>query len=90
MALGVDVVFNILIHKLSPMCRSDKNEFGQITPGNTQKWQYTEPTQSTIYHDLESLWHCLANKKKIPSPIPKEMSSRTSPRPTVRFCVVII
>ncbi|KAI3392061.1 hypothetical protein diail_6290 [Diaporthe ilicicola] len=26
---------------------SNKNEFGQITPGNTQKWQYTEPTQNT-------------------------------------------
>ncbi|KAJ4385636.1 hypothetical protein N0V93_010065 [Gnomoniopsis smithogilvyi] len=24
---------------------SDVNEFGQITPGNTQKWEYTEPTQ---------------------------------------------
>ncbi|KAK2614592.1 hypothetical protein N8I77_001401 [Diaporthe amygdali] len=26
---------------------SNKNEFGQVTPGNTQKWQYTEPTQNT-------------------------------------------
>ncbi|POS70224.1 glycosyl hydrolase family 10 [Diaporthe helianthi] len=26
---------------------SNKNEFGQITPGNTQKWQYTEPTQNS-------------------------------------------
>ncbi|KAJ4410629.1 hypothetical protein N0V82_009179 [Gnomoniopsis sp. IMI 355080] len=25
---------------------SDVNEFGQITPGNTQKWEYTEPTQN--------------------------------------------
>lgn len=24
---------------------TDANEFGQITPGNGQKWQYTEPTQ---------------------------------------------
>ncbi|KAK7751340.1 hypothetical protein SLS62_006746 [Diatrype stigma] len=24
---------------------NDANEFGQITPGNGQKWQYTEPTQ---------------------------------------------
>lgn len=28
--------------------RSDVNEFGQITPGNTQKWQYTEPTEGTF------------------------------------------
>ncbi|KAG8166687.1 hypothetical protein KVR01_002376 [Diaporthe batatas] len=26
---------------------SNKNEFGQITTGNTQKWQYTEPTQNS-------------------------------------------
>ena len=26
----------------------DINEFGQITPGNTMKWQYTEPTQNTF------------------------------------------
>lgn len=26
----------------------DTKEFGQITPGNTQKWQYTEPTQNTF------------------------------------------
>ncbi|KAH6672951.1 glycoside hydrolase superfamily [Halenospora varia] len=26
---------------------SNTSEFGQITPGNTQKWQYTEPTQDT-------------------------------------------
>lgn len=24
---------------------SNVNEFGQVTPGNTQKWQYTEPSQ---------------------------------------------
>lgn len=24
---------------------SDPDEFGQITPGNTQKWYYTETTQ---------------------------------------------
>ena len=24
------------------------NNFGQITPGNTQKWVYTEPTQNTF------------------------------------------
>ena len=24
---------------------TDPDEFGQITPGNGQKWQYTEPTQ---------------------------------------------
>lgn len=23
----------------------DRNEFGQITPGNGQKWQFTEPSQ---------------------------------------------
>lgn len=28
--------------------RSDYNEFGQITPGNTQKWQYTEPTEGSF------------------------------------------
>lgn len=27
---------------------SNTSEFGQITPGNTQKWQYTEPTQNTF------------------------------------------
>ncbi|CAN8102235.1 unnamed protein product [Discula destructiva] len=27
---------------------SNVNEFGQITPGNTQKWVYTEPTQNTF------------------------------------------
>lgn len=27
---------------------SDADEFGQITPGNTQKWQYTEPTEGTF------------------------------------------
>jgi endo-1,4-beta-xylanase len=27
---------------------SDVNNFGQITPGNTQKWQYIEPTQNTF------------------------------------------
>ncbi|PVH79727.1 glycoside hydrolase family 10 protein [Cadophora sp. DSE1049] len=27
---------------------SDVNEFGQITPGNAQKWSYTEPTQGTF------------------------------------------
>lgn len=27
---------------------SDASEFGQITPGNTQKWQYTEPEQGTF------------------------------------------
>lgn len=25
---------------------SNINEFGQITPGNTQKWEYTEPEQN--------------------------------------------
>ncbi|KAI0128686.1 glycoside hydrolase superfamily [Xylariales sp. AK1849] len=27
---------------------NDTTEFGQITPGNGQKWQYTEPTQNTF------------------------------------------
>lgn len=27
---------------------SDINEFGQITVGNQQKWQYSEPTQNTF------------------------------------------
>lgn len=27
---------------------NDTTEFGQITPGNGQKWQYTEPTQGTF------------------------------------------
>lgn len=27
---------------------SDVDEFGQITPGNTQKWEYTEPTEGTF------------------------------------------
>jgi endo-1,4-beta-xylanase len=26
---------------------SNSNEFGQITPGNTQKWQYTEPSEGS-------------------------------------------
>lgn len=26
---------------------SDADEFGQVTPGNTQKWYYTEPEQGT-------------------------------------------
>lgn len=30
---------------------ANKNEFGQITPGNTQKWQYTEPSQSETTHE---------------------------------------
>lgn len=29
---------------MTVIVRSDKNEFGQITPGNTQKWEYTEPS----------------------------------------------
>jgi endo-1,4-beta-xylanase len=27
---------------------SNTSNFGQITPGNTQKWVYTEPTQGTF------------------------------------------
>jgi len=27
---------------------SNINQFGQITPGNTQKWVYTEPSQGTF------------------------------------------
>lgn len=27
---------------------SNSSQFGQITPGNTQKWVYTEPTQNTF------------------------------------------
>lgn len=27
---------------------NDSTEFGQITPGNGQKWQYTEPSQGTF------------------------------------------
>jgi len=27
---------------------SNTSEFGQITPGNTQKWEYTEPTQNVF------------------------------------------
>jgi endo-1,4-beta-xylanase len=27
---------------------SDINQFGQITPGNTMKWVYTEPSQNTF------------------------------------------
>lgn len=27
---------------------SNTGQFGQITPGNTQKWVYTEPTQNTF------------------------------------------
>lgn len=27
------------------------DEFGQITPGNTQKWQYTEPTEGEFSYD---------------------------------------
>ena len=27
---------------------SNTSNFGQITPGNTQKWAYTEPTQGTF------------------------------------------
>ncbi|KAF7911231.1 uncharacterized protein EAF01_002738 [Botrytis porri] len=27
---------------------SNSSQFGQITPGNTQKWQYTEPSQNTF------------------------------------------
>lgn len=27
---------------------SDANEFGQVTPGNTQKWQYTETSQGVF------------------------------------------
>ncbi|APA09395.1 hypothetical protein sscle_05g041650 [Sclerotinia sclerotiorum 1980 UF-70] len=27
---------------------SNTSQFGQITPGNTQKWQYIEPTQNTF------------------------------------------
>ncbi|KUI69056.1 Endo-1,4-beta-xylanase D [Cytospora mali] len=30
---------------------SNATEFGQITPGNTQKWQYTEPTEGTYTYD---------------------------------------
>lgn len=26
----------------------NKDEFGQITPGNTQKWQYTEPSNGVF------------------------------------------
>lgn len=29
----------------------DVDEFGQITPGNTQKWQYTEPSEGTFAYD---------------------------------------
>jgi endo-1,4-beta-xylanase len=27
---------------------NDVTQFGQITPGNTQKWVYTEPTQNVF------------------------------------------
>jgi endo-1,4-beta-xylanase len=27
---------------------SNTSQFGQITPGNTQKWVYTEPSQNTF------------------------------------------
>lgn len=27
---------------------SNSSQFGQITPGNAQKWSYTEPTQGTF------------------------------------------
>jgi endo-1,4-beta-xylanase len=27
---------------------SDINQFGQVTPGNTMKWVYTEPSQNTF------------------------------------------
>ncbi|ROW13163.1 hypothetical protein VPNG_04870 [Cytospora leucostoma] len=30
---------------------SNASEFGQITPGNTQKWQYTEPTEGNFTYD---------------------------------------
>ncbi|KAI1360987.1 family 10 glycosyl hydrolase [Xylaria arbuscula] len=30
---------------------SDTDEFGQITPGNAQKWQYIEPSQGTFAYD---------------------------------------
>ena len=30
---------------------SDFDEFGQITPGNTQKWEYTEPSNGTFTYD---------------------------------------
>ncbi|KAJ3565157.1 hypothetical protein NPX13_g7603 [Xylaria arbuscula] len=30
---------------------SDTDEFGQITPGNAQKWQYIEPSQGTFSYD---------------------------------------
>lgn len=33
---------------------SDSDEFGQITPGNTQKWYYTEPEEGMNCRILEA------------------------------------
>lgn len=51
---------------------SDFDEFGQVTPGNTQKWYYTEPEQGTrrlCPQDRHSgLWdHADHQPLKIPS-----------------------
>lgn len=33
---------------------SDADEFGQITPGNSQKWDTVEPTQGTYKSEQQS------------------------------------
>lgn len=61
------------------------NEFGQITPGNTQKWVYTEPTEGAVIYHPESSPRQPAYNAKAPSLTRREMSSRTLPRQTAKF-----
>lgn len=45
---------------------SDADNFGQITPGNGQKWQYTEPTQDTFdYTDGDEIVDFAQNNSQI-------------------------
>lgn len=41
---------------------SNTSEFGQITPGNTQKWQYTEPTEGLFDYTEGDVVTALAEK----------------------------
>lgn len=53
-----------IVHIANKPSRSDVNEFGQITPGNTQKWEYTEPTEGAVAYLYDFLGKSLTDTKE--------------------------